>query len=374
MSVVVSYKKQFVVGLLFFILIIAAIEGIARGYEFTVADCKFLHMDAFDGMDYFQLKQMCQDSKSLIISTDNTSSRFFFPNQHYDTININEHGLRGEEISKEKPENVFRIIMVGGSTVFGSGSTSDKTTIPGYLQEKFNEEKFNKEIEVLNAGLPGATSKEEVKYITDYLLEFNPDFLIIYDGWNDARYVSKTLLENDEVDEDEPLLFKLQHIPEYRTPFVIYRVFIAPIQGQGTDTIDEEFNPEVLKTWKDRWSNICKISNEKNILTLIAVQPIVGTGDKKLSIDESKYAPHSGWVKYRTTVKILNSMGSTINELEPVCNKTSDLRNVFDEITEPVFYDHGHVNDLGNKIVAEKIFEIITPIIDEKINNEKLVD
>ncbi len=374
MSVVVSYRKQFLVGLLFFIFIIAAIEGIARTYEFVVADCKFLHMDAFEEMDYFQLKQMCQDSKSLIIFTDETSSRFFFPNQHHDTININSHGLRGEEITKEKQADVFRIIMIGGSTVFGSGSTSDKTTIPGYLQDKFNEVELNQKIEVLNAGLPGATSKEEIEYIKNYLFEFNPDFLIIYDGWNDASYVSKTLLKNQEVKEDEPLLFKLQYLPEYRTPFVIYRVFIAPIQGQETNSIDEGFNPEVAKIWKERWANICEIANEKNILTLVAVQPIVGTGNKELTIDESKYSPHSGWIKYRTTVKILNSIADSVSELEPICHKTSDLRNVFDEIAEPVFYDHGHVNDLGNKIVAEKIFEIIKPIIDEKINNEKLVD
>ncbi len=369
MSVVVSYKKQFVVGLLFFIVIIAAIEGIARGYEFAVADCKFLHMDAFDGMDYFQLKQMCQDSKSLIISTDNTSSRFFFPNQHYDTININEYGLRGGEIFKEKSENIFRIIMIGGSTTFGSGSTSDETTIPGFLQEKFYEMEFNKKIEVINAGLPGATSKEEVKYIKNYLLEFDPDFLIIYDGWNDARYISRTLLENEQVDEEEPLLFKLQYLPQYRTPFVIYRVFIAPIQGQDTSTINEKFDPNVAKMWKERWSDICKITNEKNISTLLIVQPIIGTGNKELSPDESKYAPHSGWVKYRTTVKILNSMADSVSELEPICDKTSDLRNVFDEIKEPVFYDHGHVNDLGNEIVAEKIYELSIPIINDKIYN-----
>jgi hypothetical protein len=369
MSVVVSYKKQFLVGVLFFIVIIAAIEGIARTYEFAVADCKFLHMDAFKGMDYFQLRQMCQDSKSLIISTDDSSSRFFLPNQHYETININAHGLRGEEISKEKPENTYRIIMVGGSTTFGSGSTSDKTTIPGFLQKIFDETELKQKVEVINAGLPGATSKEESKYITNYLLEFEPDFLIIYDGWNDARYVSKALLDKDQVEEEEPLLFKLQYIPEYRTPFVIYRVFIAPIQGLEAEPIGEEFDPKVVKVWKERWENICKISKEKNISTMIVVQPIVGTGNKELSTDESKYAPHSGWIKYRTTVKILNSMGNSISELEPICDKTSDLRNVFDEIKEPVFYDHGHVNDLGNEIVAKKIYEISIPLINKKTND-----
>lgn len=368
MSVVVSYKKQFLVGFLFFLGMIAAIEGIARTYEFVVADCNFLHMDAFRGIDYFQLKQMCQDSKSLIINTNEESSRFFFPNQHYETININSYGFRGDEISKYKQEDVFRIIMVGGSTTFGSGSTSDKTTIPGFLQEKFNREELSKKIEVINAGLPGATSKEELNYVKNYLLGFNPDFLIIYDGWNDARYVSRTIIENKQAKDEEPLLFKLQYFPEYRTPFVIYRVFIAPIQGQKTSSIEEGFDPNVAKIWKERLLEICKSGKEKNISTLVIVQPIVGTGNKELSSDESKYAPHAGWIKYRTTVKILNSMADSVIDLEPICYKTSDLRNVFDGIIEPVFYDHGHVNDLGNEIVANKIFQISLPLVKEIIN------
>ena len=44
-------------------------------------------------------------------------------------------GFRGTEFSEIKPSDTYRIFMIGGSTMFGAGATSDETTIPGYLQQ-----------------------------------------------------------------------------------------------------------------------------------------------------------------------------------------------------------------------------------------------
>ena len=77
--------------------------------------------------------------------------------------------------------------MVGGSTVFGAGATSDETTIPGYLQYLLNEKDFGFDIEVVNSGIQGADSNTELKSIEQKLVRFSPDLIIIYDGWNDLR-------------------------------------------------------------------------------------------------------------------------------------------------------------------------------------------
>jgi hypothetical protein len=33
---------------------------------------------------------------------------------------------------------------------------------------------------------------------------------------------------------------------------------------------------------------------------------------------------------------------------------------IFDDVKEPLFYDHIHVTDLGNEIIAEEIYKILT--------------
>ena len=84
---------------------------------------------------------------------------------------INEHGFRGPEITIEKPVNTFRIFLVGGSTMYGSGN-DDTTQIFSVLQKKFDEEDFGFDIEVINAGISGAWSKNEVSMVKNKLLDF----------------------------------------------------------------------------------------------------------------------------------------------------------------------------------------------------------
>ena len=60
-----------------------------------------------------------------------------------------------------------------------------------------------------------------------------------------------------------------------------------------------------------------------------------------------------------------------ISELENIdsdCAKTLDLTNVFDVYTDTIFYDLIHVVDFGNKIVADRIYEEIIPILNEDIH------
>ena len=108
------------------------------------------------------------------------------PDQYFQTININSHGFRGAEFSQIKSDDTYRIFIVGGSTAFGTGSTSDSTTIPGFLQDKFDTNPLPKKIEVINAGISGLFSGTEVGLIKQQILDFEPDMLVIYDGWNDV--------------------------------------------------------------------------------------------------------------------------------------------------------------------------------------------
>ena len=47
-----------------------------------------------------------------------------------ESSNLNSLGFRGPEFSEIKPSNTYRIFMVGGSTMFGAGASSDEATIP----------------------------------------------------------------------------------------------------------------------------------------------------------------------------------------------------------------------------------------------------
>ena len=56
--------------------------------------------------------------------------------------------------------------------MYGYGSTSDKTTIAGYLEQEFENMNLGMNVEVINAGIPAADSYSESIYIKNRLISF----------------------------------------------------------------------------------------------------------------------------------------------------------------------------------------------------------
>jgi len=373
MSVQVSYKKQFLLGIMFLLVISMIVEGIARAIEIQFPLCVFLDRDAFKDTEYYLVRQICMDNLSLLTTQPEIFEPpivFLTPNQHYPTININSHGFRGPEISKEKPEHTYRIFWVGGSTAFGSGSTSDETAIPGFLQKKFNEANLDVRVEVINAGISAFESYRETHYIKSKLLEFEPDLFIVYDGANDA-WVNEfevdsngNIIEPKLVDDtpEEERLFKFSDYKSYRTPFVVWRYALKDITVTPINFTKSVISPELVSLWKNRWLEICEIGNDKEFKTLITIQPMMGVGEKPYTSDELIF--YSDPTYYDTLRVNFQGMVDAFDELNNVCYKTADLRETFENVTETVYFDSAHMTDFGNEIIAQKLFELSLPIIE----------
>jgi len=314
MSVQVSYKKQFLFGIMFLLIILIVVEGFAKIWWYQLESCAFENSDVYEGVNPEMKRQVCVESYQLQISDGEID-----PNQDFETININSHGFRGTEVSIQKPENTFRIFGLGGSTMMGSGSPSDVTTITGFLQNEFDNLNLQYNIEVINAGISGAWSQTEINLIKTKLLKFNPDLFIIYDGWNDSTDDSGWTENNDNAGE-------------------------------------------IISKWVNRWTEICNIGKENNFKTVIFIQPMLGTSDRTLS--EQEFSIYQE-VKNGNVLKRLEFIASGLDELQSVCNGTADLRHAFDGINAPIYWDSGHMANTGNKIISKKMFQVVYPLIDD---------
>jgi lysophospholipase L1-like esterase len=359
MSVQVSYKKQFLIYAFLVLILLTATEIGSRIYEYqNQSECSLLDSQSFSSIENSLKKQICEDMNK--IKFEKPSITILKPNQHFDTINVNSFNFRGDEILKNKPEGTYRIFLVGGSTAFGWGSTSDENTITGFLQKMFNGIETDKKIEIINAGVPGANSIREVHYIKKFLLEFKPDMIIVYDGVNDAEnaIINKNDLgkapENGmkEIQKNFDTLIK-NYFQMYRTPFVLNYLFFI-----STSTISYDTNSilEMKENWENRWTDVCKWSDSKDIKVIIGLQPSLGTGNKILYSDEIIIAETH---ESKMLANAINELESPLNELSNVCFETVDLREAFNDVESPIFWDNQHVNDLGNEIIAEKLFNLI---------------
>lgn len=97
----------------------------------------------------------------------------------------NSLGIRSDtETSITKPDSVFRILFLGGSTTYGN-LVSDTSHYP-YILSQMLERAGTKRFECLNGGMGGATSAE---ILSHYLFKYRylqPDLIVVNVGINDA--------------------------------------------------------------------------------------------------------------------------------------------------------------------------------------------
>jgi uncharacterized protein YjbI with pentapeptide repeats len=236
-------------------------------------------------------------------------------------IKFNSDGFRYVEINK-KPSDTYRIFIIGGSTVFGEGVESDET-IPYYVQKKFDDLNLGKKIQVINAGVSSSWSAHEFTMINDKIMNYEPDFLIIYGGWNDL--------------------------------------------DRFTGSVSYAANPN---WWGERQSIICDRANEHNIEIMIALQPFVGTGERILT-NQEYILYFDGKSVSGNYISNYELYANQLKNLESNCSKTLDLRNVFDNVYTPIYWDAVHLGAKGNEIISEQIFGYVLPIVLNSIGNSE---
>lgn len=361
MSARVSYKKQILFGIMMLLSLLTVVEIAARIYEIESPPCYLLEREALAYLEPELKKQICLDSYFTEYYDD--PIKLMKPNQHFETLNINSHGFRGPEIKTPKPDNTFRIFLVGGSTAMSQGSPSDEISKTGFMQVMFDNEDLNVDVEVINGATGGHRSLDENWVVKNKILQLEPDLIIFFDGGNDVRYryLDTVVKSPEEKKQENPLKFK--SYPFYRTPFVVYRIIINPTSEQP---LTDQHISQIPINWKNNISEICEIGKKENFQVIVALQPLNGAGNKTKTTDEARNAPENDPF-IEKALKLYPNMKKRLTELDSICDKTADLTNVFDHIDEAIYWDGLHVNAKGHEIVAKKLFELSLPMVKEII-------
>lgn len=100
-------------------------------------------------------------------------------------ILVNSFGIRDRYFSKDKPTSVFRIIVLGDSITMGPGVDSDQT-YPKQLEFLLNSQSQGHKFEVMNFGVWGYNTVQEVDFFEAKGLDFSPDLVLLGFFPNDA--------------------------------------------------------------------------------------------------------------------------------------------------------------------------------------------
>lgn len=127
----------------------------------------------------------------------------YYPNPNYakGQTSHNSLGYRSDEFPLEKPDGVYRIVALGGSSTYDVSIEDNDDIFTAQLEKLLKEEYGYENVQVINAGVPGYNSWEILVNLEFRVLDLDPDLVIIYEGTNDvhARMVEPSAYRGDDL-------------------------------------------------------------------------------------------------------------------------------------------------------------------------------
>lgn len=168
-----------------------------------------------------------------------------------DNYKVEALALRGGVTPFEKDKDVFRILVLGGSNVWGQGIERVEDTFCAQLEVLLNAQDRPLRIEVLNGGVRGYNSFQTMLFFTRYAHRFQPDLLLLYMNRNDVVSVRglgrlRALLSHEE---DAFPLTKLREILRHSSAYNLFTRRLArmrrdiPLITSIEETTLKDVNP-----------------------------------------------------------------------------------------------------------------------------------
>jgi lysophospholipase L1-like esterase len=291
---------------------------------------------------------------------------------------INSLGFRGEEIDATKPDGVYRIIVIGGSTTFA-------VYLPWYeafphqlqleLRKRFNTDK----IEVINAGLTGSTSAESFHRMPTQVLPANPDMVIIYHAFNDLL----PRMFDDYSDDYYHFRKSDPNNPPGLTRFYTYRLMLRVL---SPGMFHENYNL-ISRVWKlenlpptdtQRIQNYLDSSNDAfkanmdNMVVLLKgkdIDVVLASFGMNISLWQwlEKLPPYI-WKEGIDANNVAIEELSKEHDVPMVPFADVGFRKASKKAGAAMFDDSIHMSSLGNVLKAKVFADTIAPIIARDMN------
>ncbi len=282
----------------------------------------------------------------------------------------------GERASTQPDPALGEPIVIwffGGSAAFGAGQR-DEHTIPSELVKLAQDQGVA--LEIHNFAVPATVNWQSAMLLIAQLeAGEKPDLIVIYDGANDVSLQGVLAAQGKGASTRPASLIdgELDAVLSKRATAKAERDS-APSQTllppSKTRTPDKELTPAasgqaVLTRYGKGIEVIRKFSELSSVPVLIFWQPDIRAKQPQSAADTETLAA----VKVTgDSVKIWTQTSDVVRAGLGALGVT-DLSGVFDGQTEPIYWDTVHTNELGSKIVAERMLKELQPTLQDLQNS-----
>ena len=272
-------------------------------------------------------------------------------------INVHEGGRRRSPAHSNDPAGE-RIYFFGGSTMWGYGAR-DSYTIPAQVSHLLASRDLP--VQASNYAQPGYVSWQDLLLFQAQLaLDNVPELAVFYHGFNDvyAAYLQGsaglTLRENQRVNDVE-LGRLLRSGQPVLTPFEtdISRYDWSLVTRGGATARD------IADRLLANHRLIRAAAAEHDVRVVFVLQPALfaktaPTAAERRILNDVDSAQPGFSALYRDVVRIIRDYASTERADDVIV-----LSNLFSDESEGIFFDRVHINEIGNRYVAEAIVAAI---------------
>jgi lysophospholipase L1-like esterase len=189
---------------------------------------------------------------------------------------VNSLGFRGRErrLKDEREPGRLRVYCLGSSTTFGWGATTDDATYPAQLELCLKPRFPNQSVEVINAGIPGNGSHDELGILKADLDKLRPDLVVIASGWPDWSHYMMPGNANPQ-SSSNGLVAAIKRSGSFYCAEYLRDQFIPRPTPPSEEELShrkglEHFRAEVLKLFKNNLSEMIRICREHQTPVIVA--------------------------------------------------------------------------------------------------------
>jgi len=174
----------------------------------------------------------------------------------------------------KKPDDEFRVIMLGGSTVEGRFLTSSTDTLPARLersiQKMFNDNGIGLKTSVINGGSSGYFSGQELASFIYQFLSTKPDMVVFFNGVNDFTVYGNNKSSAYDLFEHNYNNVQSEFFDSYNRFFTVSGIMYALIKNATAHSAAIDFLFKLLTRF-DRFTEIVevKIGGEASVKSVI---------------------------------------------------------------------------------------------------------
>jgi lysophospholipase L1-like esterase len=271
----------------------------------------------------------------------------------------NALGLRNREVGP-KPADCYRILVLGDSLVW-SGETSSGPLYTEMIERRLNARAHpgGKSFEVINAGVPGYTTYQELEFLKIYGLDMQPDAVVLAFVFNDLYYPYLHKSTSQNLLGPEPMIRRYRFDPDRLLGRLFGRSYLAHDIVYAADLLFTRLRRPIYPferrvdfylAWKEHgWVHTAQLIGEMQALLARRGVPlnllVFPVSDQ---VTESYLAADRAYVLYPQ------------ERIRRIC---AERGIPLLDLTEPIranggvslFRDYLHLNGKGNDVVVDQV-------------------